>query len=38
MWEANKKTSAWSAVFKWGGIATGLFLLAGVMELIRRRL
>lgn len=38
MWEAKTKTSAWEAVFKWGGIATGLFLLAGVMELIRRRL
>jgi hypothetical protein len=38
MWEAKTKTGAWEAVFKWGGIATGLFLLAGVMELIRRRL
>jgi hypothetical protein len=37
-WEAKTKTSAWEAVFKWGGIATGLFVLAGVMELIRRRL
>jgi|GEM_PF-1263629 len=38
LWEANKKTSAWSALFKWGGIATGLFVVGFVMELIRRRL
>lgn len=37
-WDRHTRTKAWSAVFKWGSIATGMFVLAFVMELIRRRL
>ncbi len=37
-WDRHTRTKAWSSVFKWGSIATGMFVLAFVMELIRRRL
>ena len=37
-WDRQTRTKAWSAVFKWGSIATGMFVLAFVMELVRRRL
>lgn len=37
-WDRQTRTKAWSSVFKWGSIATGMFVLAFAMELIRRRL
>lgn len=37
-WDRQSRTKAWTSVFKWGSIATGMFVLAFVMELIRRRL